>query len=170
LLTGYVTAGNLSDLQTLINTYSQKQGSSDNAHQLEPVDTAAFKASFVPVDKSIDKLLLLGRFLIDTPDEELYNQLVAVTNIPAVNIHHTIVSITLRKKEDSSIIANGAAALSNTAKAGVRNFEGIITFEHVKSGPGVIVTATAPGRKQTQVPVTIERGRDNNFDIMMEVE
>jgi hypothetical protein len=81
LLAGYVSNANLLALQGLITSYVGKQGSSDSAHQLEPVDTEAFRVSFAPVDKIIDNILLLGRFLIDTADDALYNQLVAVTKI-----------------------------------------------------------------------------------------
>jgi hypothetical protein len=53
LLTGYVTAGDLTALQGLIDTYTEAQGSSDSAHQAEPVDTTAFKTSFAPVIKAL---------------------------------------------------------------------------------------------------------------------
>jgi hypothetical protein len=170
LLTGYVTAGDLTGLQDLINEYTGAQGSSDSAHQAEPVDTATFKTSFAPVDKSIKRLKTLGRFLIGTDDEGIYEGLLAVSNLPAVNIHHTTVNITSRAKENSSIINNATAGLSNTDKQGSRDFDGVIHFDRVRNGKSIILTVNAPGRKQVQIQIGILAGKDNNFDVMMEAE
>ena len=106
----------------------------------------------------------------ESANKGIYEGLLAVSNLPAVNIHHTTVNITPRAKENSSIINNGTAGLSNTEKQGIRDFDGVIHFDRVRNGTGVILTVNAPGRKQVQMQIGILAGKDNSFDVMMEAE
>jgi hypothetical protein len=95
---------------------------------------------------------------------------VAVSHLPAVNIHHTTVNVTPRAKLTSSIINNATAELSNTNKEGERDFDGVIHFDRVRNGSGVILTVNAPGFKEVQIQIGILAGKDNNFDVFMEGE
>lgn len=167
-LTGYVTAANISEVQALLDTFTGTVGSSEMVHQLEPVDTAAAKASFAPVDKSIKDLLNVTRIFIGTPDEDFYKGLVAVSEVPAVNIHHTTVHVLVRGRADNQPVAGATGALSNTPKTAKSDLNGVLVISEVRSGPAIILTVTAPGFKTVTIQLGIQRGKDNSFDVFMD--
>jgi hypothetical protein len=162
----YVTAANITALDTVIGDFESAQGSSDAVHQTEPEDTSAFKDSLPVIDKSLGNLKLLGRFYEDTASE-FYNELLLVTQIPPVNVHHTNVNVKVTATEDGHPIANATGALSNSDKTGESDLNGVLHIEEVRSGDAVL-TVSATGRKTLQQQIDIERGTDNNFNVGLE--
>ena len=167
LIPDYVSPLDLTALGTLITDFQNAQGASDAAHQTEPQDTSAFKDALAPMDDSIDNLLLLGRFYQDT-QAEFYNELLLVTQLPPINVHHTNVNVTVTASEDGHAIANATGTLSNSDKTGTSNLSGLMTIEEVLAGDAVL-TVNATGRKQVQTPLHIDRGKDNDLGVVMEV-
>ena len=163
----YVTPIDLTDLNILITDFQNAQGASDAAHQTEPQDTSAFKDALTPVDDSIDNMKLLGRFYQDT-GAEFYNELLLVTALPAVNVHHTNVNVTVTASEDGHTLANATGTLSNSDKTGTSDLSGQMTIEEVLAGDAVL-TVNATGRKQVQTQLHINRGKDNDLSVVMEV-
>jgi hypothetical protein len=126
----YITDTDLLDLQTLINTFSNTQGSAMSVNTGTPQQRNNFKQAVINIDAIIADILLLAR-KYETSNAEFYNNLVAQTAIPVVNIHHTTFSATVKKKVDNTPIANATASISNSKKTGASDSNGfIVTTQH----------------------------------------
>src|ERR1035437_5464340 len=97
-LDGYVTDTDLSDLQTLIDKFSATQGSATSVNTGTPQQRNNFKQAVINIDAIIADILLLARKYI-TSNADFYNNLVAQTAVPVVNIHHTTIFANGKKKK-----------------------------------------------------------------------
>lgn len=163
LLTGYVSAADIAVLDGLITALETAMGSSETVHAAEPIDTDKFKKSFSPVDKSIKRLVSLSRF-----DDDFHTQIVKRSAVPAVNIHHTVVSVALKNKRNNAPIEGATGVLSVTDKVGLSDYLGIMLFEQVRNGQGISLKIMAAGFADLLLHIAIEQGRDNHFDLGME--
>jgi len=161
----YLTATDLSDLQILINTFSTTQGNSTSVNQGTPEQRKNFKAAVIAIDNIIDDIRLLAR-KYQTTNSDFYNQLIAQSDIPVINIHHTTLSVTVKRKSDNSPIANATALVSNSKKTGTSDANGFITIEQVANGNPTL-TIKAAGMSDYTSLVHIIGGQDNHFDILM---
>ena len=162
----YVTAAQLAVLQQLITTFQNTHGTAVAVHQTNPADTAAFKSAIAQTDEALANLLILGKVYKAT-NPDFYTQLELASKMPPVNIHHTFLTVTVTAKEDASPVTGAVATLSPSGKTATGDANGIIIIEQVRNGNAELIL-TAPGHKAINMPLTIERGRDNAVSVTME--
>ncbi len=162
----YVIQDDLNKLQQLISTFISTQGTSTAVQQGTPAQRKSFKANIKKQMDNIAQLRLLARkYKISNPD--FYNQLIANSTPPPVNVHHTTFSATAKNKADNSAVADADASLSCTKKTGNSDENGFITIDQIRAGTAVL-TIKAPTYKDNISSVQIVSGHDNHFDILME--
>jgi hypothetical protein len=161
----YVTADDLTGLQNLINTFNTTQGSSTSVSQGIPEQRKNFKQAIITIDSTINDICLLARKYI-TSNADFYNNLLAQCVIPVVNIHHTTLSVTVKKKSDNSPITNATGSLSNSKKTGTSDAKGFMTIEQVRKGNPTLSIKAAGFTDYTSL-IHIISGQDNHFDIFM---
>lgn len=160
----YVTAADLTALQTLITAFANTRGSSAMTKQTEPADTAAFKEAIKQCDKTIDDLLILGRFYIAT-DPDFYNQLLLVAVMPAVNIHHTSLIIQVTDSVTNAPLQGVTASIGD--KSAVSDLTGTISIYKIKSGKKQTLLLSKANYNAIETLITIIRSRENNLVMPM---
>lgn len=161
----YVTAADITDLQTKIDTFNSIQGSSSSVHVGTPEQRKNFKAAVYAIDAIIADIRLLARKYRDT-NPDFYNLLIAQSTIPAVNVHHTTLSLIIKSKTDNSTIVGATGTLSNSIKTGETDTNGFMTIEQVRQGNATL-TVKAKGCSDYISMINLISGHDNHFDILM---
>ncbi|MEI8204895.1 MAG: hypothetical protein WCH34_17880, partial [Bacteroidota bacterium] len=158
-----VTELMLTDFQDEITTFSGLQGTSDSVHEVSPTLTKAFVESFRPVRKIIEQIKLLMK-PYKKSNKDFYDRVMASTIIPAVNVHHTFVNITVVNKNVSKVVEGILFTLTNAKKTGTTDWEGKLTLDKPRAGKDIL-TGVLDGKVVYLRHIEIKRGRENDFDI-----
>ncbi len=161
-----ITAGMLTDLQGKIDTFTQKQGSSDTVHEVSPEMTRKFKDSFKPVMTNVDHLKLLTRDY-ESSNPKFYARLMASTVIPVINVHHTNVEVHATAKSTGKPVEGIEFSLTRANKSDITDYKGNAEIEHVKSGEDVL-TGKMNGNTVYTAHVKIKRGTLNHYDVVID--
>ncbi len=162
----YVTAGDLKQLQSFIDTFSNMQGSSEEVHAVSPTLTSAFKSNLKTVDKDVKNLLKLGK-KYKTTNIAFYNGLNKVAQIPVINIHHTTLDITAADKVSGLPVVNAAITVSNTKKTASTDAKGFCEIEILGAGnPSLNIAAT--GYAAYTSLIHIVAGKENSYTILLD--
>jgi len=164
----YVTAAQLTAVQSLITSFVNAKGNTTSLHAVSPVDTKAFHDAFKVVDNIIDSALLMGKAFKDA-NPEFYDELVKITKLPPVIHRHTILNIKVISKIGGHPVPTAAAeiVIGKTDKKALANEAGLIEFPRIICGQQT-ATITAPGFKKELVEIYIQRSHEN--DIIVELE
>jgi hypothetical protein len=165
-LTDYITATDLSNLQTLINNLTTAEGQTLSLHQASPADTAAAEAAILKTDEDIHNLLIVIRPLQKT-NLSLYNAIVLNSILPPVNIHHSYLTVTVRDAATNALF-QGAVLTINTSdkKTATTDDTGIGKIDRLRSGP-TILTITAPGKPVKRIHLQISIGKNNTLEVSL---
>ncbi|MEI8202936.1 MAG: hypothetical protein WCH34_07990 [Bacteroidota bacterium] len=156
----------LTDFQDEITAFNGLQGTSETVHEVSPTLTKAFVASFRPVRKIIEQIKLLMKPYKKT-NKDFYDRVMASTIIPAVNVHHTFVNISVVNKNVSKIVEGIVFTLTKAKKAGSTDWEGKLTIEKPRAGKDVL-TGVLNGKVVYLGHIEIKRGRENDFDVQID--
>ena len=98
-----------------------------------------------------------------------YKDLIAVTKLPPIIVHHTPLVITVINKITKQAILNAKAEtqLPKNIKTEVADSEGIIIFDTIRQGNQTI-TISAPGHNSVTIQINIHRGQNNTITIELE--
>lgn len=162
----YVKTQELTDLQNLIHTYINTQGTSLSVLQSSSVNTQAFKALLKQTMDIIYSIRLMAR-RYKTSNSLFYEQLIAESTLPTVHVHHTGLSISVTTGTKNTPVSGALILLDDGKKYGTTNDQGFFGFDSVKGGTSQL-TITATGYKNSITTISIARGRDNHFDIHLE--
>lgn len=166
LVPDFITEEELSSAGSLINSFHASTSSGALKQQSSPTETQNFKKTIKYKDKLVEDIRLLARKLGKT-NPDFYERLLAVSTLPPVAVHHTYFSVTLLSKETKQPIANATASLSNTKKTGISDESGNLNIEQVRQGTATL-HIKAEGYKELNIKVSIQRSRDNHFDLELE--
>jgi hypothetical protein len=162
----YVTSGDLSAFQTLIDNFTKAQGTSESVHAISPAFTAQFKSALKVVDKDVVSILKLGKKMkISNPN--FYTALVKQCKLPAVNVHHTTLHITIQDKTTGAPVAGGTITVSNTKKIATADTAGFGEIDELHDGNPTL-NITAPGYTTYSSLIHIASGRENDYTIQLQ--
>lgn len=161
----YVTVQDLTDLQGLIDTFSNIQGASSVVQIGTPEQRKNFKNVVFEMMLAIADLKLMARKYKNT-NPEFYKQFIALSTVPKVHVHHTTVSVIVKSKTDNSAINNATGSLDNSNKTGVSDVSGLMFIEQVRNG-NAMLTIKASGYTDYSALVNLVGGQENHFDVFM---
>ena len=157
----YVTAAELTDLQTKINKFTGLSGTTTSVNSTSPVLTKAVKtaikvgaADVVTVKKLIKKYV--------TSNPIFYSSVLKACKIPPIAVHHTPVNITLTDSITLALLPDVKGTLSKTKELGLSNSLGIMPYTDVSAGVAM-ATFALPGYITGIKSVRIIRGATNTF-------
>ena len=162
----YVSADDLAELRVKISQFESSKGNTHSLQQTSPAATKAFKSSLKESDDIIDDIRLLAR-KYRSSNPVFYEQLIAVSSMPSVAVHHTTFSAKVNSKSDGIPVSNATAALTSSNKKGNSDNTGFLTIEQVRSGVATL-TIAAPGFKELAMQVNLDRGKDNYLNVELE--
>jgi hypothetical protein len=162
----YVTSTDLSAFQTLINNFTTAQGTSESVHAISPAFTAQFKSALKVVDKDVVSILKLGKkFRLSNPN--FYTALAKQCKIPAVNIHHTTLHITVLDATTGAPVSGCTITVSNTKKTALTDTAGFGEINDLHDGnPTISITAVGYNTYSSLIHIT--SGRENNYTIQLQ--
>lgn len=161
MLTDYVTANELTNLQGYINALNISEGLTLSVHQSSPADLQAAETAIRKTDDDINNLLIVARPL-QKNNLSLYNAIVLNSVLPPINIHHTYLSVTVLDAATKAPLKG--AHLSTGTKTATTNTDGLGVLEQVKAGVGILKVA-APGKPEKEVHCQVKRGRNNEVSV-----
>ena len=160
-----VSPADLVHLQTLITTFNATQGSSDSIHAASPELTAAFKAALATSMKKMGNLKIAAR-KVQLTQPDFYAQLLAVTKVATVSVHHTYLHITVRDKNTANAIQGAVATFKGNTKTATTDDSGSIAFDTFRAGDTTL-TLTKAGYNTYTALIHLNSGKDNIFTIDM---
>ena len=164
-LGGIVTAINLTHLQGTIDTFHADSGTTDATNQASPADTKAFKTALRNENKSVPSILLMVRVFKAT-NLDFYNRVVALCEVPAVEIIHNDVIVEVLKTENNEPVTDSHMTLSNTKKTDDADIHGMLEIDEVRNGKA-IMTITQKDRLDVVQEINIQAKHVNHFVVHM---
>jgi hypothetical protein len=161
----YVTNADLSAFQTLINNFTQAQGTSESVHATAPALTIKFRSALKVVDKDVVSILKLGK-KYKTTNVDFYNALIKQCKMPAVSIHHTTLHITVQDPTGAPV-SGATITVSNTKKTTTTDASGFGEIDDLHDGnPTLNITAT--GYQSYSSLIHITAGKENDYTIQLQ--
>lgn len=160
-----VSPTDVADLLILLTKFNDTQGSSESVHSTSPVATANFKSALAVSMSDLNSLKSAGKKVRNT-EPDFFKNLLAVTKISTVNVHHTHILINVKNKVNLKPLKNVIATFSNSGKTAQSDDIGNIIID-VFPGGTTTVTLTLPGFENYIATLQILSGKDNLFEIQM---
>ncbi len=161
----YLTTSDLDNLQTLINTFVQAEGSSQEVNTLSPQLTARFKTALTVLNTDVKILLKLAR-KYQLTNLTFYQSLKKICKIPPANVRHTSIMLTITDSATGAFIPSARAQFSNSKKTAITDANGVLLVNRIGQG-NPIVTITAAGYTTYASSIHILSGKENSYVIML---
>jgi len=156
----------LDDFSDKIELFHTQQGTSGEVHGVSPVLTQNFENSFIPCRLLLDDLKLMSKKYIQT-NNGFFTRFNKSTKIPAINIHHTYVTITTTEKGNDKPVEGIIYTLEKAKKSAVSNYNGIAVIEKVRCGTDKL-TGVFNNKELVNTHIKILRGKNNPFSYKVE--
>ena len=161
----YLTPVQLTDFLKKINTYTTTKGSSTLVNNHSPVFTEAYNTAMKLTTSDVDTIKELAKFY-KTVHPSFYAGIMRACTMPAVNVHHTPLVITITDASTTGVLANVAGTLTRTKELPTSNVAGIMIFATVSAGIAT-ATFTKKGYISAIKTVNILRGKTNNYSVAL---
>ena len=157
----YLTAADLTTLQTKIDTYTAMSGTTTDVNSTSPAQTKALEDAIkVGADNVFNLKKLATKYSTSNPT--FFSNLNKACRIPPVAVRHTTVNITVSNATTKELVPNVRGTLSKTIELGIGSPEGLIIYQNVPAGDG-IATYTHEGYLTGTQKLKIKRGVINTF-------
>ncbi len=161
----YFTAQDLTQLDQFIATYGTELANSKALIKAMPAKRAEYRRLIDEVRDIIDNIRVIAK-RYKTTNTTFYEQLLDVSTVKQVNVHHTSVQLTIKRSTDGAAIANAAVTFNNSKKQGQTDETGKVTINEIRNGK-VTVTVQAAGFQTLVKEVHIEQGKENVFEVTL---
>lgn len=166
VLVKYISDALLAQFETEIEKFNNTKGSSTQVKQTTPELTKSFKANVRGMDALVDDMVILGK-LFKTAKPAFYNNLAANGELPPISVNHTGLSVTVKNKATHQPLANATLSLSTSSKTDISDDQGFAGIDTVRFGNAELILI-ATGFKPTTLHVSLNKGKDNHFDVELE--
>ncbi len=161
----YLTAAELVELQTEINSYTSASGTTTSVNTTSPVVTKALKNAITTGSTDVVSIKKLAKKYMKT-NPTFYNNLLKTCKIPPITVRHTPVVITVTNATTGTPLENVKGTLSKTKELGTSNPAGIINYTNVSAG-AAISTYKLEGFITGVQNLKIARGKTNTFNFAL---
>jgi len=161
----YLTPAQLTDFLKKINTYATTKGSSSLVNNNSPVLTEAYNTAMKLTTSDVVTIKELAKFY-KTLHPAFYAGIMRACTMPAVNVHHTPLVITITDASTTGVLANVGGKLTRTKELPTSNVAGIMIFATVSAGSAT-ATFTKKGYISAIKTVNILRGKTNNYTVAL---
>ena len=159
----YLTAAQLATFLTRINTFTTMSGSTTAVNTNMPVLTKQFDTDLKVAsdDVVVVKMLVKG---YKTTNNVFYNGVMKACKVPAVNVHHTTVSINITDTETTGVLAGVKGTLTKSKELPVSNVGGVMLYSTVPAGMATGTFAKV-GYITKVMSIDIKRGKFNSYAV-----
>jgi hypothetical protein len=130
-----------------------------------PVLTEAYNTAMKLTTSDVMTIKELAKFY-KTLNPAFYSGIMSACTMPAVNVHHTPLVISITDASTTGVLANVAGTLTRTKELPTSNVAGIMIFATVSAGSAT-ATFTKKGYISAIKTVNIVRGKTNNYTVAL---
>jgi len=167
LIPDIISQSDLDDLLDEIENFGTLQGESGTQHELSPLLTAAFEESFGPCRKYTAQLKLMGKRYLRT-NKPFYDGLIKSAEVPAVNVHHTYVNVTITDRNGRPM-EGIVVTLDGGNKSATTDYKGEGSIEQVRCGNATLI-CTYNDKIVMKSHIKILRGKKNFYTYKLDME